>query len=74
MVQQKSGQYRFAWKDRHGRQLKTGVTTLGWYVGYVERAGKPYIFAANMVGGENPSGPKVKQIVLRILKSEKLLP
>lgn len=74
MIQQKSGTTVLRGKTGTDGNWKTGVTTLGWYVGYIEKAEKPYIFAANVTGGDNPSGPKLKQIVLRILKSEKLLP
>jgi beta-lactamase class D len=73
MVQQKSGSTVLRGKTGTNGSWQTGVTTLGWYVGYVEKAGRPYIFAANMTGGRNPSGRKVKQIVLRILESRNLL-
>lgn len=47
--------------------------TMGWYVGFVEKAGNTYIFAANISGGENPSGRKNRQIVFDILRAMKLL-
>ncbi|MBC8104882.1 MAG: class D beta-lactamase [Cytophagales bacterium] len=73
MVQQRSGNAVLRGKTGTDGSWSTGVTTLGWYVGYVEKAGRPYLFAANITGGVNPSGPKAKAIVLRILKSRGLL-
>jgi beta-lactamase class D len=73
MVQYKSGNSVVRGKTRTDGSWKTGTTTMGWYVGYLEKGNRPYIFAANMVGGKNPSGKKVKEIVLRILKSRGLL-
>jgi beta-lactamase class D len=73
MVQQKSGDNVLRGKTGTDGSWKTGITTLGWYVGYLEKSGRPYIFAANIVGGRNPSGRKARAIVLRILKSRGLL-
>ena len=72
MVQQKAGDTILRGKTGTDGNLAAGVTTLGWYVGYLEKAGRPYIFAANMSGGKNPSGKKAKEIVLNILKSRGL--
>lgn len=47
--------------------------TMGWYVGFVEKAGNTYIFAANISGGENPSGRQNRQIVFDLLRAMKLL-
>lgn len=73
MVQQKSGDTVLRGKTGTDGNWDTGVTALGWYVGYLEKKGRPYIFAANMMGGNNPSGRKAKDIVVRILKARKLL-
>lgn len=44
------------------------VATLGWYVGAVTRADGVYVFAANMTGGQQPTGRKARGIVQQILK------
>ncbi len=49
------------------------VATLGWYVGWVERGERAWIFAANITGGENPTGVKAREIVEAILRSKGLL-
>ena len=74
MVQQKAGDTVLRGKTGTDGNWATGITTLGWYVGYLEKAGRPYIFAANMTYGKNPSGKKAKEIVLNILKSRGFLP
>ncbi len=73
MVQQMSGDTVLRGKTGTEGNWATGITTLGWYVGYLEKSGRPYIFAANMTGGKNPGGRKVKEIVLRILQERELL-
>ncbi|MES2464640.1 MAG: penicillin-binding transpeptidase domain-containing protein [Armatimonadota bacterium] len=73
MVQQKTGGTVLRGKTGTDGNWNTGITTLGWYVGYLEKKNKPYIFAANIVGGKNPSGRKAREIVLRILKDQRLL-
>jgi bla regulator protein BlaR1 len=47
--------------------------TMGWYVGFVEKAGDTYVFAVIISGGENPSGRKNRQIVFDVLRAMKLL-
>ncbi|MBF0545962.1 MAG: class D beta-lactamase [Candidatus Riflebacteria bacterium] len=47
--------------------------TMGWYVGFLEKSAHTYIFAANISGGDNPSGRKARQIVFEILRSMKFL-
>jgi beta-lactamase class D len=55
--------------------LRDGVLTaaLGWYVGWVETPGGAYIFAANISGGDNPTGRKTREIVEQILTHRGLL-
>lgn len=45
----------------------------GWFVGYVERNGKVYIFATNIQGQERADGANAKTITLSILKEKNIL-
>ena len=45
----------------------------GWFVGYVERNGKVYIFATNIQGQERADGANAKTITLSILKEKDIL-
>ena len=74
MVQQKAGNAVLRGKTGTAGSREADIATMGWYVGYLEKAGRPYIFAANMTGGKNPTGRKVREIVKTILKSRDLLP
>jgi beta-lactamase class D len=50
------------------------IATLGWFVGSLtERDGRLYIFAANIRGGENPSGRTARGITEKILSSLNLM-
>lgn len=49
------------------------VATLGWFVGWVEHGGDAQIFAANLSGGDNPTGQKAQAVVEKILASRGLL-
>jgi len=50
-----------------------GKGNLGWFVGFLENNGKTYVFACNILGGENPSGKTARTIIENIFKSQNLL-
>lgn len=50
-----------------------GKWSLGWFVGFVEHNGTTYVFACNILGGEDPSGKVARAIVEDVLKSQGLL-
>lgn len=62
-------------EEKNGAVLsgKTGTGMIndkeinGWFVGYVEKNGKPYIFATNVQGEENTNGSLAAKITLDIL-------
>lgn len=56
-----------------GTGIVDGKSINGWFVGYVEKGGNAYIFAANIQGADNANGVNAKGIVLSILKDKKLL-
>lgn len=47
--------------------------SLGWFVGFLEHNGTTYVFACNIVGGENPSGKTARTIIENIFKSQNFL-
>lgn len=64
LLRGKTGTGGSAWKR---------VADLGWYVGWVEQGDDAWVFAANLTGGENPSGRTARGIVEAILASRGLL-
>jgi beta-lactamase class D len=42
-------------------------TALGWYVGWVDHAGRTYLFATNISGGQEPTGATARRITREIL-------
>lgn len=44
----------------------------GWFIGYVERTGRTYIFATNIEGKDNASGTLAAEITLSILKDKQI--
>ncbi len=44
----------------------------GWFVGYIEDAGKVLFFASNIEGAEGATGYTAKEITLKILKNKNL--
>ncbi|MBF0122322.1 MAG: class D beta-lactamase [Candidatus Omnitrophica bacterium] len=53
---------------------KTGSgSDVGWLVGFVEHGETTYVFACNIIGGENPSGKVARAIVEDVFKSQGLL-
>ncbi len=53
--------------------LKNNTATYGWYVGYVTRGKRTYVFATFLEGGENPSGRTAGSITRAVLKDRGLL-
>ena len=71
IVLEKTDIYQLSGKTGSGQ---VDGTYIGWFVGYVEKEGAVYIFAANMVGSSpDINGPKVKEITLEILQDLELL-
>ncbi|MBP2643245.1 MAG: Beta-lactamase [Firmicutes bacterium] len=56
-----------------GTGIVNGNSINGWFVGYVEREGKVYIFATNIQGKERADGTNAKNITLSILKDKNIL-
>ena len=73
MIREKTGDAILLAKTGTDGNLKKGVATMGWYVGYVERGKRTYIFATNIAGGENPSGRTAERITKAILKGRGIL-
>jgi len=46
---------------------------LGWFVGFLESKGTTYVFACNIISGQNPSGKAARTIVEDVFKSQGLL-
>jgi len=46
-----------------------GKWNLGWFVGFLEHNTTTYVFACNIIAGENPSGKTARVIVENILRS-----
>lgn len=60
-------------KTGSGGDLRTGTFNLGWFVGWVEQAEDTWVFAANLTGGDQPSGRTARAIAEEILQARKLL-
>lgn len=50
-----------------------GKWNVGWFVGFLEHNGTTYVFACNIIGGDNPSGKTARTIIESIFKSQNLL-
>jgi len=53
-----------------GTGAVNGQNINGWFVGYVERNGNTYFFAANIQSGSGSSGSTAAEIALKILKDK----
>jgi bla regulator protein blaR1 len=66
-------------QDKAALYGKTGTGTVnrssinGWFIGYVEREGKVYIFATNIQGKEGANGTNARNIAVSILKDKNIL-
>lgn len=67
IVQKKQGDFIFSGKT--GTAMEDGKTTLGWFVGYIRKDGKEYVFAVNIEGKDGASGVKAREISVEVLKS-----
>ncbi|HWR40746.1 MAG TPA: BlaR1 family beta-lactam sensor/signal transducer [Patescibacteria group bacterium] len=56
-----------------GTGIVNGHSVNGWFVGYVENAGKVYVFATNIQGKERADGVNARNITLSILKDKNIL-
>ncbi len=73
MIREQKGDTILRAKTGTGGSRQSQVATLGWYVGYVERGNRTYIFATNITGGENPSGRTSERITKAILTAKGIL-
>lgn len=55
-----------------GTQMRDGQLTLGWFVGWLEREGRVYVFATNVAASEDADGKKARAITEDILRDRKL--
>ena len=51
-----------------GTAMVDGKTTIGWFVGYVKKDGKEYVFAVNIEGKDGATGSKARGIAEGILR------
>lgn len=56
-----------------GSGFQDGKWILGWFVGYVEREGKVYVFATNVEGPDGANGGRARTITRAILRDIGLL-
>ncbi len=59
----------FIFSGKTGSAMEDGKKTLGWFVGYVKKDGKEYVFATNIEGKDGAWGPKAREISTDVLKS-----
>jgi bla regulator protein BlaR1 len=55
-----------------GTQMRGGRFTMGWFVGWLEREGRVYVFATNIAASEGADGRKARAITEGILRDRKL--
>ncbi|MBF0499072.1 MAG: class D beta-lactamase [Candidatus Riflebacteria bacterium] len=55
-----------------GSNVKQGKSILGWFVGYVSSGADRYIFALNIVSGNNADGKTAQNITEKILRALKI--
>lgn len=71
MIRQDSAANNFYGKTGSGRI--NDVTSIGWFVGAVEKEGGRYFFATNISGSQDATGIKARTITIEILKATGLL-
>jgi beta-lactamase class D len=64
----------FQFAGKTGSSYKNKKWVLGWFVGFVKKDNKVWVFAANITGEENCDGKKAKTIVISVLKKLGILP
>ena len=67
IVQKESKNFIFSGKT--GTAMADGKVTIGWFVGYVKKDGKEYVFATNIEAKDGAWGSKAREISTEILKS-----
>ena len=60
-------------RGKTGSGMKDNKYINGWFVGYVEKEGKAYLFATNIEAAQDADGKKAKEITIELLKSKDLL-
>lgn len=71
MILDKTDSYTL--RGKTGSGMKDGKGTLGWFVGYVQKKDKTYIFTANIEGQDKAKGAEAKRISLEILKASGII-
>jgi len=56
-----------------GSHQIAGKDVLGWFVGYVVRPGKVYVFASNIQAADRAYGKKARQLTESILRAVSIL-
>jgi bla regulator protein BlaR1 len=67
MVVERRGDAVLRGKTGTGGDLKRDIANLGWFVGYVTRGPKTYVFATRLRSATNASGRKAREITRTIL-------
>ncbi|MDF2892859.1 MAG: Beta-lactamase [Clostridia bacterium] len=60
-------------RGKTGSGMKDGKYINGWFVGYVEKEDKVYLFATNIEAVQEADGKRAKEITIELLKSKDLL-
>jgi bla regulator protein BlaR1 len=55
-----------------GTEVSEGKATLGWFVGWLERGSRTYVFATNLAAAEGADGKKARAVTEDILRGKKL--
>ncbi|MCE1248352.1 MAG: class D beta-lactamase [Firmicutes bacterium] len=64
----------FQLAGKTGSSYKNGKWVLGWFVGFVKKDNKTWVFAANITGDDNCDGKRAKAISIGVLKDLGILP
>jgi bla regulator protein BlaR1 len=68
-----SNENGIVFRGKTGSGMKDGKYINGWFVGYVEKEGKVYLFATNIEAVQEADGKKAKEITIELLKAKNLL-
>lgn len=68
-----SGNDRSKLLGKTGSGFQDGKWILGWFVGYIEKEGKYYVFATNIIAENGATGPKAREITKAIARDINLL-
>jgi bla regulator protein BlaR1 len=68
-----SNENGIVFRGKTGSGMKDNKYINGWFVGYVEKEGKVYLFATNIEAAQEADGKKAKEITIELLKAKDLL-